>query len=294
MQTLAISVGEQFYPILTLPGRPKAILDKTVAEIYRTETRLINRAVVRNQERFPSDFYFELTSEEVRLLKEIPNWNFFSDKGFAPKAFTAKGMNMLSTLLKSEVAIKRSVDIIRAFTELEKTWSRDDNWDIITAKIIAAINNRLDDVRISFDKRMTSIEDRIANIEQEYSIQTNEQRTNSNKIEELNDTLSTCVSKIEGDIQQIRNEFTKAIVDKSNYTVDKCINTSVTLKKASLTDRENEAISYIQIHGKITNREYRELFGVPRIRALRELNGLIDRCILKKQGKGRSVCYTML
>ena len=294
MQTLAISVGEQFYPILTLPGRPKAILDRTAAEIYQTETKQVNRVVLRHQERFPSDFYFELTPEEIKLVNEVPNWHLAWNGGFAPKAFTAKGMNMLSTLLKSEVAIKRSVDIIRAFTELEKSWSRDDQWDIITAKIIAAINNRLDDVRISFDKRITSIEDRITNIEQECSIQTNEQRTNSSKIKELNDTLSTCVSKMEDDIQQIRDEFTKAIVDKSNYTVDKCLNTSVTLKKASLTNRENQTISYVQTHGKITNREYRELFGVARITALRELNDLIDRSILKKQGKGRSVCYTML
>ncbi|WP_372369149.1 ORF6N domain-containing protein [Candidatus Uabimicrobium sp. HlEnr_7] len=294
MQTLAISVGEQFYPILTLPGRPKAILDKTAAEIYQTETKLINKAVSRNRERFPSDFYFELTLEETRVLNEVPNWNLAWSGGFAPKAFTAKGMNMLSTLLKSEVAIKRSVDIIRAFTELEKSWNRDDSWDIITAKIIAAINNRLDDVRISFDKRITFVEDKIANIEQGSSIRVDQQRRNSSKIKEIDDTLSSCVSKIEDDLQQIRDEFTKAIVDKSNFAVDKCATIHLITDNVELTDRDNRVVSYIKTHGKITNREYRELFDTPRRTALRELNDLIDKGILKKEGRGRSVCYTMV
>ncbi|BBM85339.1 ORF6N domain-containing protein [Candidatus Uabimicrobium amorphum] len=296
MQSLAISVGERYYPILTLPGRPKAILDRTAAEIYQTETKQVNRVVLRHRERFPSDFYFELTREEIRLLKEVPIWHLFWDRGFAPKAFTAKGMNMLSTLLKSEVAVKRSVDIIRAFTELENTGVRDDKWDIITAKIIAAINNRLDDVRISFDRRITSVEDRIANIEKECSVQMSEERANSSRIEEIrevNVSLTNCISKMEDDLLQIKDEFTKVIVDKDNLRVDNFTTTSLITEKMDLTDREKQVVCYVEKHGRITNKNYRELFDIPRRTALRDLNSLVNKGVFVKEGKGRSVHYVM-
>jgi len=64
METLTITIEHQSYPVLVLPGRPKALLDRTVAEIYGVETRRINEAVARNLEKFPEDFYFELTPEE--------------------------------------------------------------------------------------------------------------------------------------------------------------------------------------------------------------------------------------
>lgn len=55
MNALTITVDQQSYPVLELPGRPKAILDWIVAEIFMVETKYINRVVTRNPQRFPKD-----------------------------------------------------------------------------------------------------------------------------------------------------------------------------------------------------------------------------------------------
>ena len=109
------------YPILTLKGRPKALLDRTVAEIYGVETKRVNEAVKNNLDKFPPDFYFELTYDEIKTLNEVENFDLAWHGGHKPKAFTHLGCNMLATILKSEQAARRSVEIIRAFTALESS-----------------------------------------------------------------------------------------------------------------------------------------------------------------------------
>ena len=119
MQALTITVDEKLYPVLGLPGRPKALLDKTVAQIYTVQTREINQAVKNNPEKFPKDFYFQLSLEETRTLNEIKNFDLDWKGGYLPKAFTHLGANMLATVLKSEMAVRRAVQIVRGFTTLE-------------------------------------------------------------------------------------------------------------------------------------------------------------------------------
>ncbi|MEK7486895.1 MAG: ORF6N domain-containing protein [Planctomycetota bacterium] len=120
MQTLSIKIDQKLYPVLNLPDRPKALLDRTVADIYGILTKQINQAVSRNPQRFPDDFCFELTLEEIRSLSEVTNCDFVWKGGHLPKAFTWEGCNMLATVLKSEIAIKHSLQIIRAFTAIER------------------------------------------------------------------------------------------------------------------------------------------------------------------------------
>jgi len=117
--SLTITIESQSYPILTLKGRPKALLDRTVAEIYGVKTEHINQAVKRNLDKFPPDFYFELTNDEIKTSNEITICDLAWHGGHRPKAFTHLGCNMLATILKSEMAARRSVEIIRAFTALE-------------------------------------------------------------------------------------------------------------------------------------------------------------------------------
>lgn len=107
--------------IMSLPGRPLFMLDRDVAELYETETRIVNQAVKRNPERFPEDFVFQLTAEETKKVITI------CDKPDAikfrpdfPYAFTREGCNMLSAVLNTPIAIQRSVQIMRAFTALER------------------------------------------------------------------------------------------------------------------------------------------------------------------------------
>lgn len=96
------------------------MLDYHLAELYQVETRALKQAVKRNIERFPSDFMFVLTKEEANLLLSIgvsqsvipPDYNF----GVAmPMAFTEQGVAMLSSVLRSKIAIEVNISIMRAF-----------------------------------------------------------------------------------------------------------------------------------------------------------------------------------
>ena len=98
----------------------RVMLDYHLAELYQVETRALKQAVKRNIERFPSDFMFVLTQEEANLLLSIgvsqnvipPDYNF----GVAmPMAFTEQGVAMLSSVLRSKIAIEVNISIMRAF-----------------------------------------------------------------------------------------------------------------------------------------------------------------------------------
>ena len=98
----------------------RVMLDYHLAELYQVETRALKQAVKRNIERFPGDFMFVLTKEEANLLLSIgvsqnvipPDYNF----GVAmPMAFTEQGVAMLSSVLRSKVAIEVNISIMRAF-----------------------------------------------------------------------------------------------------------------------------------------------------------------------------------
>jgi hypothetical protein len=104
--------------ILSLPNRPPFMLTADLAEIYECDRKQISQAVLRNPERFPEDFCFDLTPEEIGCLQ---NEDIISNQHFNGKqrAFTRHGANMLSTVLKSKVAASRAVQIVRAFSALE-------------------------------------------------------------------------------------------------------------------------------------------------------------------------------
>ena len=98
----------------------RVMLDYHLAELYQVETRALKQAVKRNIERFPGDFMFVLTQEEANLLLSIGvsqnviplDYNF----GVAmPMAFTEQGVAMLSSVLRSKVAIEVNISIMRAF-----------------------------------------------------------------------------------------------------------------------------------------------------------------------------------
>lgn len=98
----------------------RVMLDYHLAELYQVETRALKQAVKRNIERFPGDFMFVLTQEEANLLLSTgvsqnvipPAYNF----GVAmPMAFTEQGVAMLSSVLRSKIAIEVNISIMRAF-----------------------------------------------------------------------------------------------------------------------------------------------------------------------------------
>ena len=84
----------------------KVMLDFDLAEMYGTETAQLKRAVRRNIERFPDDFMFTLTIQEFN--------------NYAPFAFTEQGIAMLSSVLRSDTAIKVNISIMRAFVGIRQ------------------------------------------------------------------------------------------------------------------------------------------------------------------------------
>ena len=100
----------------------QVMLDRDLAELYQVETRRLNEQVKRNVERFPSTFMFQLTKEELENWKSqfaISNKETMGLRKM-PYVFTEQGVAMLSAVLKSETAIKVSVDIINAFVEMRR------------------------------------------------------------------------------------------------------------------------------------------------------------------------------
>ena len=107
----------------------KVILDRDLAALYQVETKVLNQAVKRNIERFPEDFMFQLThqewmkvsvNEDVADLKSqivTSNWGGVRK---LPYAFTEHGVVMLASLLRSEIAVKMSVQITRAFVAMRQ------------------------------------------------------------------------------------------------------------------------------------------------------------------------------
>jgi len=120
----------------------KIMLDFDLAALYEVETRILNQAVKRNRDRFPEDFMFRLTkvewsnlrsqivisskqesenqtisSSQIVMMENLPNNRTGK---YLPYAFTEHGITMLSSVLKSERAIKMNIAIVRAFVALRK------------------------------------------------------------------------------------------------------------------------------------------------------------------------------
>ena len=95
----------------------KVMLDRDLAELYQVETRALNQAVRRNIDRFPSDFMFTLSKEEIRRISQYVISLKFSK---SVTAFSEQGVAMLSSVLNSKKAIHVNIEIIRAFTKLRE------------------------------------------------------------------------------------------------------------------------------------------------------------------------------
>ena len=91
------------------------LLDTQVANIYGVTVTEVRRVTSRNKERFPTDFAFRLTKDEIRLLpEELRNDLHFEKNRYLPYAFTELGFSMLAMLLPSETATKATLDMISA------------------------------------------------------------------------------------------------------------------------------------------------------------------------------------
>lgn len=100
-------------------GEQSVILDFNVAELYGVKTKEVNQAVKNNPEKFPEGYVFELDNKQIADLRS-KNLTANSKSRVAPKAFTEKGLYMLATILKGEVATSTTISIIEAFAKLRE------------------------------------------------------------------------------------------------------------------------------------------------------------------------------
>lgn len=103
----------------------KVMLDRDLAELYGVETRVLNQAVRRNNKRFPKDFMFSLTRDEIMRISQIVISSSRSARetlkfSKSVMAFTEQGIAMLSSVLNSQRAILVNIEIMRAFVRLRK------------------------------------------------------------------------------------------------------------------------------------------------------------------------------
>ena len=133
----------------------QVMIDRDIAELYGVETKRLNEQVKRNIERFPDEFCFQLNDNEFKNWKsQIATSN--SDKmGLRkkPYAFTEHGVTMLATVLKSETAVKASIQIVKAFVAMRK-------FLLTNAQIFQRLDS-LEMHRIESDKRIDELFDRM-------------------------------------------------------------------------------------------------------------------------------------
>jgi hypothetical protein len=105
--------------ILIIRGK-KVMLDNDLAMLYGVKTGRLNEQVKRNIRRFPEDFMFQLTKEEVLNLKSHFATSSWGGVRKLPRVFTQEGVAMLSSVLNSERAIMVNIQIMRAFAQLRR------------------------------------------------------------------------------------------------------------------------------------------------------------------------------
>jgi len=141
MQELIVPLENIQSKIYTIRGK-QVMLDRDLAALYEVSTKVFNQAVKRNIARFPDDFRFQLSKEEFSYWRSqivtsnsdevdenLRSQSVTSNNGdkmglrYAPYAFTEQGISMLSSILKSDVAIGVSIQIIRLFVQMRRTLS---------------------------------------------------------------------------------------------------------------------------------------------------------------------------
>jgi hypothetical protein len=145
--------SERIEKVIYLIRGEKVMLDRDLALLYEVETKVLNRAVKRNLQRFPSDFMFQLTAEEVANSLRCQIGTSKKGRGgrrYLPYVFTEQGVAMLSTVLNSERSILVNIEIMRAFVKLRQMLASN-----------AELSRRLDELESKYNKQFRVVFDAI-------------------------------------------------------------------------------------------------------------------------------------
>ena len=148
----------------------QVLIDRDIAEMYGVEIKALNQAVKRNAERFPEQFMFQLSLDEYQNVKKslwsqfVTIENFDDQRGrhtkYLPYAFTEQGVAMLSAVLRSERAIKVSIEIMNAFVQMRHYLHR----NIALTSRLDAVENRVDAKFLEHDAKFMKIDENFSKI----------------------------------------------------------------------------------------------------------------------------------
>ena len=158
----------------------KVMLDFDLARLYQVSTGALNQAVKRNIERFPADFMFHLTGEEVQNMMSQFVISSKRKTSAPPFAFTEQGVAMLASVLKSPIAVAASISIMRAFVQVRQylltSASMTAELNELRAKVdllamqqeenLGAVNDLSEDVRQDIDNLYLAIGELSSRIEE--------------------------------------------------------------------------------------------------------------------------------
>lgn len=136
--------------ILVLRGK-RVLLDAELSALYGVSTARLNQQVRRNRTRFPEDFLFELSAQELADLKLHSATSSWGGRRTRPLAFTEHGAIMAATVLNSPRAVEMSIYVVRAFVQLRT---------LVAAN--AELARRLDELETRIEKKLTGHDEAIA------------------------------------------------------------------------------------------------------------------------------------
>lgn len=133
-QIASSSWGGVRYKPFAFTEQGVVMLDFDLAAIYKVETRVLNQSVKRNIERFPEDFMFQLTESEWKMMSSqiVMTSKSKRPNTALPYAFTEHGVTMLSSILKSTIAIQINIQLVRAFIAIRQVVLKNPDDKIIT------------------------------------------------------------------------------------------------------------------------------------------------------------------
>jgi translation initiation factor 2 alpha subunit (eIF-2alpha) len=132
----------------------KVMLDRDLAELYGVPTKALKQAVCRNMERFPEDFMFEMSQEE---LEQWRSQTVTSNPGvkmglrYAPFCFTEHGVLMLSSVLNSAAAIAVNIQVIRVFTKMRELLVNHKDLLLALEKLRGTVSHNSRDIKVIFN-----------------------------------------------------------------------------------------------------------------------------------------------
>jgi len=150
-QQLSLIPAERIERAILVVRGEKVMLDKDLASLYGVTTGNLNKAVTRNRNRFPADFMFQLTDEEVEALRfHFGISNSRGGRRFKPYAFTQEGVAMLSSVLRSKRAVEVNIAIMRVFVRLRQLLASH-----------ADLARKLEELEKKYDKQFAMVFDAI-------------------------------------------------------------------------------------------------------------------------------------